>query len=349
MAAPKLAPADRLVSIDAFRGAVIALMVLVNTAGMFPRQYAPLRHAEWHGWTITDTVFPSFVWIVGLSLTLTRRTLSTGQVLRRGAILFALGLFLYGFPDFDLSTWRILGVLQRIAICYVAAAFIYRTTGVRGQVIWIIGLLGVYWALMGTERLDVEGNFAHRIDWAVLGRHNYAGTKTWDPEGLVSTLPAIATALFGVLAGGLLKHNPILSERLVRLFVAGNLLIAAGLVLDTIMPINKKIWTVSFAIFMAGLDFVVYAIFSWVVDGKGRKQAVQPLVILGANAITIYMLSELLETVLTISGLRAHIYNAVFAPLLSPEAASFAYSLAYVLLMFAAAYLMYRRKWFLRV
>jgi predicted acyltransferase len=349
MAAPQPATSSRIVSVDAFRGAVIALMVLVNTAGMFAHQYAPLRHAEWHGWTITDTVFPSFLWIVGLSLTLTRRTLSAAHVLRRGAVLFALGLFLYGFPDFNLATWRILGVLQRIAICYVAAAFIYRFAGVRGQAAWIAGLLAAYWALMGTERLDVDNNFAHQIDRAVLGAHNYAHTKTWDPEGIVSTLPAIATALFGVLAGELLKIQRPLPERLVWFFVAGNLLIAAGMMLDTVMPVNKNLWTASFAVLMAGLDFVAYAVFSWAVDGLGWKRFTRPLVILGANAIVIYMASELLETVLTATGARIRIHDALFAPVLPPEAASLAYSVTYVLLMLAIAYELHRRSWFVRV
>lgn len=348
MAAPQLA-LSRVVSVDAFRGAVIALMVLVNTAGGFQQQYGPLRHAEWHGWTITDTVFPSFVWIVGLSLTFTRRSLSTRQVLQRGAILFALGLFLYGFPKFDLATWRILGVLQRIAICYVAAAFIYRWSGIRGQILWIAGLFAVYLLLMGTSHLGVEDNFAHQVDRVVLGAHNYQHTKTWDPEGIVSTLPAIATALFGVLAGQMLKKQNSLSERLVWFFVTGNLLIAAGLMLDTVMPINKKLWTPSFALFMAGLDFAALGIVAWAVDERGCKRPVRPLVILGANAITVYMVSELLDTVLTMSGLRMRIYDALFAPLLTPEAASLAYSLAYVLLMLALAWIMYRRGWFVRV
>jgi predicted acyltransferase len=128
MVQPQLAPATasgRLVSLDAFRGATIALMILVNTAGSFSEQYAPLRHAEWHGWTIADVVFPSFLWIVGVSVALARPKPVSG-IVRRGAILFALGLLLYGVPDFDPSTWRILGVLQRIAICYVAVALIHR-------------------------------------------------------------------------------------------------------------------------------------------------------------------------------------------------------------------------------
>lgn len=335
----------RIVSVDAFRGAVIALMVLVNTAGMFPRQYPPLRHAEWHGWTITDTVFPSFLWIVGLTITLSRRTQSVLSILKRGAGLFALGLFLYGIPTFDLETWRILGVLQRIAICYVCAALIYRVTGVRGQILWTVGLLAVYWALMGTERMDVENNFAHSVDRAVLGKHNYAETKTWDPEGVVSTLPAIATALFGVLAGAMFKAP----DKLVRLFVTGNLLIFAGLVLDGAMPINKKLWTVSFSVFMAGLAYVAYAVVAWLVDERGYRRAAAPFVILGANPITIYMVSELLEIVLTMTGTRVRIHDAVFASWLRAEAASLAYSLAYVLLMFGVAWLMYRRNWIVRV
>src|SRR5688572_24918228 len=145
MAQPQVAPAagGRLVSLDAFRGATIALMILVNTAGMFRQQYAPLRHAEWHGWTITDTVFPSFVWIVGVSIALAKPK-PVVTILRRGAILFGLGLFLYGVPQFDVSTWRILGVLQRIAVCYVAAALIHRYFSVRGWIVWTVALLALY-------------------------------------------------------------------------------------------------------------------------------------------------------------------------------------------------------------
>ncbi len=184
------APTERLVSLDAFRGATMALMVLVNNPGDEKQTYAPLLHAEWHGWTITDVVFPSFLWIVGVAITLSfARRLAAGtpperlfrQALRRAAILFALGLFIYGFPYFDLQTQRILGVLQRIAICYLIASAIYLKTGVRGQIAWIGGLLGVYWLIMklapvpgvGAGRLDVEGNFAHYVDRIVLGRHNY--------------------------------------------------------------------------------------------------------------------------------------------------------------------------------
>jgi predicted acyltransferase len=360
------AGSQRLVALDAFRGATIALMVLVNTAGDWRHVYAPLQHAEWNGWTPTDVVFPSFLWIVGVSLTLSfAKRMNAGasrsklfiQVLRRAAILYALGLFLYGFPDFHLSTLRLLGVLQRIAICYVIASAIYLTTGIRGQILWIAGLLVSYWCLMtlvpvpgfGPGRLDVEGNLAHYVDRIVLGTHNYAATKTWDPEGIVSTLPAIATALFGILCGQVLRRERPLSDKLNLMFVAGNLLITAGLICNTWLPINKKLWTSSFSLFMAGLDFVMFAICIWAVDVRGYKRIVQPFVILGMNAIAIYMASEFVEELLSVVHLRKWIYDSLFAPLASPINASLIYAITYTLLMFAIAYGMYRKRWFVKV
>jgi predicted acyltransferase len=366
---------QRLVSVDAFRGATMALMVLVNTPGDGRNVYGPLEHAQWNGWTITDVVFPSFLWIVGVSMTLSLgKRIAAGasrrelfwQVLRRAAILYALGLFLYGFPFFDLHTLRFFGVLQRIAICYAAASGIYLTTRVRGQVLWILGLFATYWMLMtlvpvpgyGPGDLRPDHNTANYVDRVVLGSHNYAGTKTWDPEGIVSTLPAIATTLFGILAGQLLRLKRDFAERTTWMFLAGNVLIAAGLILDIWMPINKKLWTDSFSVFMAGLDFVLFAMSLWVVDHLGYKRAARPFVILGMNAITIYMISELLDGILSgirlgssAAGASLHglIYQLVFLRLADPINASLLYAIAYVLLMFAIAYKMYRRNWFLRV
>jgi len=349
---------ERFISLDAFRGATMALMVLVNTPGDGKYVYAPLRHAEWHGWTITDVVFPSFLWIVGVAMTFamarqvaagaTRRRIFL-QVCRRAAVLYLLGLLVYLFPDFDFSTMRVLGVLQRIAICYLIAAAIYLTCSVRGQIIWIVGLLAGYWLLMLQGDFTVEGNFAHSVDRVVLGRHNYGQTKTWDPEGIVSTLPAIATALFGIMAGHILRLKQTLAERTTWLFFTGNLLIAAGLIADIWLPINKKLWTSSFTLFMAGLDFVLLAYFVWWVDGQGHKRVVRPFVILGMNAITIYMISELLESALSALHLRTWIYETIFAPLASPINASLLFAVSYTLLMFLIAYGMYRRNWFLRV
>ncbi len=357
---------ERLVSLDAFRGATMALMVLVNTAGDGRNVYAPLQHSAWNGWTPTDVVFPSFLWIVGVAITLSLgRRLEAGvprvslfaQAARRALILYILGVLIYVWPAFSLSTQRLLGVLQRIAICYLIAVAIYLTTRWRAQIVWIAALLIGYWLLMtlvpvpgyGAGRLDVEGNFAHYVDRIVLGSHNYLSSKTWDPEGIISTIPAIATTLLGIMAGYVLRLRRSLAERTTWLFVIGNVLLAAGLICDIWLPINKKLWTSSFTLFMAGLDFVVFAIFLWVIDGLGHKRIVRPLVILGMNAITIYLISEFLEEALW--GLKLHqtIYAAVFQPIASPMNASLLYAIAYVLLMYVIAYAMYRRKWFLRV
>jgi predicted acyltransferase len=357
---------SRLVSLDAFRGATIALMILVNTPGDGEYVYAPLRHAEWNGWTPTDVVFPSFMWIAGLSMTLSfAKRLSAGttrgqlfrQTIQRSLILYGLGLLLYGFPDYDLSTIRLMGVLQRFAICGLAGAAIYLTTGVRGRVIWLAGLLASYWALMmlvpvpgvGAGHLDVDGNLAHYVDQVVLGAHNYRWTKTWDPEGIVSTIPAIGTWIFGLLAGDLIALRRPLRDRLVMLAGTGVALLVLGMVCNHWLPINKKLWTSSFAIFMAGLDFVLLAGFAWLVDGLGWQKAVRPLVILGMNSIAIYMLSEMLDVILSVVRLREPIYQHLFAPLASPINASLLYAIAYVLVNYLAAYALYRRGTFIRV
>ncbi|HLN02689.1 MAG TPA: DUF5009 domain-containing protein [Bryobacteraceae bacterium] len=373
-APPSRPLAERVLSLDAFRGATMALMVLVNTPGDYGHIYAPLEHSEWNGWTPTDVVFPSFAWIIGVAIAIVlARRLAAGvsrtqifrQAFRRALVLYVLGLIVYAYPNFDLSTQRLLGVLQRLAICYLIATAIYLTTGVRGQILWIISLLGGYWLLMtlvpvpgyGAGHLDLERNFAHYVDRIVLGTHNYLYTKTWDPEGIVSTLPAIATVLFGVMAGHILRMGRSLTQRAMWLFAVGVLLLAAGQICNIWLPINKKLWTSSFSMFMAGLDFVIFAVMVWLVDVRGYKRFTKPLVIMGMNAITVYMVSELLDQVFNAikvsSGgqvVTLHAWlNSLFAVVASPYNASLLFAISYTLLMYLVAYVMYRRGWFLRV
>lgn len=360
-----MAERQRFVSLDAFRGATMALMVLVNNAGDGKNSYAPLEHAAWNGWTPTDVVFPSFLWIAGVALTLALdRRLAEGvqktelfrQAVKRSVILFGLGLLVYAAPKFDLSTQRILGVLQRIAICYLAAVAINLTSKWRAQIVWCVGLLAVYWALMafvpvpgiGRGRLEVEGNLANFVDWIVLGAHNYRGTRTWDPEGILSTVPAVATALMGALCGRLLLWDKPLATRLTRMFSIGVALIVAGEICDIWLPINKKLWTSSFALFMAGLDFVLLSGFIWLVDVLGVKKPVKPLVIMGLNPIAVYMASEALSELLDDTGMHKPIYQAVFAPLGSPANASLLWALTFTGLMYVIAWLMWRKKIVLR-
>jgi predicted acyltransferase len=353
-----MAASGRLLALDAFRGLTLALMVLVNTPGDGRFVYGPLRHAAWHGWTVTDLVFPSFVWIVGVALTLAlgkrlERGETAGSLLpgiwRRGAILFALGVFLYAVPEFDLGSFRVLGVLQRIAICYVAAALAFLYLGTRGLVVLSALLLAGYWLVVGLGDLSVEGNLAHAVDRAVLGAHNYKNTKTWDPEGVLSTFPAVASCLLGVLVGILLARRESLERRLVWLFVMGCVLLVGGLAWDMVFPINKKLWTSSFVLLVAGIDALALGCLLWWMDGMGWKKWWQPFVVMGSNAIAIYLVSEFVEIGLDALGWKRPIYDAVFAPLASPMNASLLYALAYVTLHFGVAYGMYRRGWFLRV
>jgi predicted acyltransferase len=363
---PEATLSDRLVSLDAFRGITIALMILVNTPGDAEASYWPLKHADWHGWTPTDVVFPSFLWIAGVALTIAfERRLAAGatrkrlflQTGRRALILYAIGLLLCGFPLFDLATLRWMGVLQRIAICTLVGSAIWLTTAVWGRVGWILGLLATYWALMmlvpvpgyGAGRLDVDGNLAHYVDRIVLGAHNWTETKTWDPEGCVSTLPALATFLFGTLAGTWLRDSRPLTARLAGLAAAGAALVAVGLVCDHWLPINKKIWTTSFAIFMAGLDCVLYAVMAWLIDVRGWRRPVRPFAILGMNSIAVYVASELLDPFLSIVNVRDWIYERAFVPLASAYNASLLYAIAYTVVMLGLAWILYRQRLFIRV
>jgi predicted acyltransferase len=339
---------NRLLALDVFRGITLALMVLVNTPGDGRHVYGPLRHAEWHGWTITDLVFPSFVWIVGVAITLALggkrgRPGVVSKIFRRGAILFGLGLLLYAFPVFDLNSFRVLGVLQRIAICYVGAALAFLYLSTRQQAWLAAVLLVVYHALMALGGdLTVEGNLAHAVDRAVLGAHNYVHTKTWDPEGFLSTFPAIATCLLGVLAANLVRRRE-------ELFVLGCALLAAGLVWDLVFPINKKLWTSSFVCLVAGIDCLALGCLLWMMEVKQWRRGWHPFVVLGSNAIAIYLISEFVEISLDHWGWKRRIFEAVFAPFASPVNASLLYALAYVALHFLVAFTMYRRGWFPRV
>jgi len=370
------AASGRLMSLDVFRGATIAAMLLVNNPGDWGAVYAPLLHAPWHGWTFTDVIFPFFLWIVGVAMTLSfARRVERGEsrsalmlhALRRSAIIFGLGLLLAGFPYYNLATIRIPGVLQRIAVCYLAAALIFLMSGLRGMILWTGGLLSVYWVLMklvpvpgyGAGVLDKVGNFAQYVDSMVLRGHMWSATKVWDPEGIVSTLPAIATTLFGVLAGRILRLRLADAEKTAWLFVFGSSLMLCGSVMNWWLPINKNLWTSSYAVFMAGLAATVFAFCYWIVDVQGRRAWAQPFVVYGMNAIAMFVLAGLVAKSLGLVrvaaagggqiSLSAWIFRSLYAPLASPKNASLMYALTYVLLFWAIAYFLYRRRIFLKV
>ena len=367
-------PSARLLSLDAFRGITIAFMILVNNPGSWGSIYWPLQHAQWDGWTPTDLVFPFFLFIVGVSITLSSaRRVESGDnipalfrnVVRRTLIIFGLGLFLNGFPFFHLSTIRIPGVLQRIALCYFFASIIFIKTRWRTQAIVTATLLVVYWVLMKTVAapgfaagdLSKEGNLAAYIDRALMPGHIY--TKVYDPEGLLSTIPAIATTLLGVLSGQLIRSKRTSLEKVAAMFVAGMAGVVLGWCLNPWFPINKALWTSSYVLFTAGLGLQLLALFYWLIEIKGYKAWAKPLVIFGVNAIAVYVLSGVVGRLMSVwkiprpdgsmGDLKAYIFDHAFLTWASPINASLAFAICYVLFWLFIMWLLYRKKVFIKV
>jgi predicted acyltransferase len=359
----------------------IVAMILVNNPGDFATVYWPLQHAEWHGWTPTDLVFPFFLFIVGVAIVLAlKRRVDAGtpkrslvvKVLKRSAIIFGLGLFLNGYPfglfgprelAEVLDTWRIPGVLQRIAVCYLIVSLLVLYCRVRTlMVLTALFLLG-YWALMtlmpvpglGPPSIDDPGgHLSGWIDRVVFGEHLWEGAKVYDPEGILSTLPALSTTLFGVFAGLLLiaARDPV--EKVARLFVAGSLLVGIGSIWNWFFPINKPIWTSSYAVFTAGLAFCCLALCLWFFDIRGEKVISKIFVIYGVNAIVLFVGSGIIARTLNyamVGGvpLKKVIFDAVFASWLPPYSASLAYAIIWILGWFLILAWMYRRKLIVRI
>jgi predicted acyltransferase len=350
----------RLVSLDAFRGLTIAAMVLVNNPGTWTAVYAPLRHAPWHGLTLADVVFPFFLFIVGVAIppSLTGRAPlgALVRVLRRAAVIFALGLVLSGFPAFDWSTMRIPGVLQRIAVCYLVAAVLFLVTGWRGQAAAAVALLLGYWGAMtlipvpgfGAGNLGPEGNLAAWVDRALLGPHLWRASRVYDPEGILSTAPAVATVLFGVLAGQWVRSSHTARTKVTGLLLAGALGVVLGAEWGAWFPINKALWTSSYAVLTGGFALLAFAACYLAVEIGGWTRWAAPFAVLGVNALALYFLSSLGAVWLTLIAagegrhLQRLIFERAFAPWAAAPDASLAYAVAYLLVWWLAMWLLDR-------
>jgi predicted acyltransferase len=352
--------AERLSSVDALRGLTMAGMVIVNNPGTWDAIYWPLEHAEWNGWTPTDLIFPFFIFLVGVSLTLSWQTqlVTPGRIVERGLLIICLGLFMAGFPFFNPARWRIPGVLQRIGLCYLAAAFIYRRTrNVKVLVAIVAALLLVYWlVLVRFGDLTPDGNVGARIDRALMGGHLWR--PTWDPEGLLGTVPAIATALLGVLAGVWLRSTVQGERKVNMLALAGIAGVAAGQAWHRLFPINKQLWTSSYVLLTAGAAAILLAACMYLIDIRNVRSWSWPFVVLGRNAITLFVVSGVVGKLLilipvsepngTRTVLQSLIFDYGFAWMGPPKIASLAYALVFLVLMYGLCHFLYRRNIFLR-
>ncbi len=374
----------RLLSLDAFRGLAIGAMLLVNNPGDWGHVYAPLLHAHWNGWTFTDWVFPFFVFIAGMSMTLSlgRRAAAgadRGALLRstarRALTIVGLGLLLNLIPGFDFATLRIPGVLQRLGLCTLVAAPIVLWCGGRGIALWAVGLMAAYSAVqLGVPVPDASGavhtgllepgqDVGAWLDRALLDGHLWKVSRTWDPEGLLSTLPAVSTQLLGVLAGRVLGAARQPAEKAMTWVVLGLASLWLAQVLDAwLMPINKSLWTPSFVFLTAGWALLVFAAFYWLLDASPQPLArarwarlAHPLVVLGMNAIFLFVLSGLVAKALIFikladgRSLGAALYQPILDLGLAPQNASLLRALAFVLVMYAVAWGLWRQQWFLKV
>ena len=361
----------RIVTLDVFRGLTLAAMILVNNPGDWQHVYWPLAHAEWNGWTLADLVFPFFLFIVGVAIPLAlgdakSRSRSSAsplaRIVRRSAILFGLGLLLNAFAGFEsLAMLRIPGVLPRIGLCYLAASLVYLYAGPRAQAAVLVALLAGYWVLLVDVPvsgrlpgvLDPERNLVAAFDRRVLGE-GHLFHHTWDPEGLLSTFPAIATTLGGVLAGNWLRSRRPASLGAGGFVAAGGVAAAAGTLMALWLPINKSLWTSSYVVFTTGLALVLFGAVYWLVDVRGVRRPLTPFVVFGVNSIAVYVLStavaELFDQPLVGSeNLRASICRVMLGVVGSPEAASLGYAAAYVLAWLAVMSVLYRRKIFIKI
>ncbi len=371
-------PNDRMQSLDVFRGMTVAGMILVNNPGTWAAIYPPLQHAEWHGCTPTDLVFPFFLFIVGVSISLAfaKRVAQGGgrpdlvrKILKRSLIIFLLGTMMILYPFYDiwerLGTMRIMGVLQRIGLCYGCAALLYVFLGVRARYAACAGLLILYYLLMrfvpvpgfGAGDLSPQGNLAAFLDRLLLGAHTWK--KDFDPEGLLSTMPAVVTTMIGAFTGDLIRTGKSPKDIIRGMVLPGIALVALGLGWSRWFPLNKSLWTSSYVLFTGGLALLSLAVCYWLVDVKSYRKWAFPFLVYGMNALAVFVFSGLLaKTMLRIKfatpegktiHLQALIYKTLFAPLASPVNASLIYALTYVVLWFGAMYILFRKKIFIKV
>ena len=378
---------NRLLSLDAFRGITIAAMILVNTPGSWGYVYAPLRHADWHGWTPTDLIFPFFLFIVGVAMTFSIQTLIGvdfkseiyKKVIKRSVILFLLGVLLNFYPfgiPFTSDGWsnfsfssiidtfldiRIMGVLQRIALCYLFTSIMIIHLTRRDQFYAAFGLLAVYAiAILLYGHLTLEDNLARTIDLAIFSPANMYSVRgiPFDPEGLFSTIPAIVTTLSGVFVGNLLRGHLSPKEKATQLVLWGLAGILLGNGLNILIPINKQLWTPSYVFLTSGWACLILALFYWLMDIKKTNLWAKLFIVFGSNSLFLFFASGILVRTLfrikiateeTTLSLYSWLYNSFFVPWAGELNGSLFFAITWILLWLGVLWLFYVKKIFIKI
>lgn len=374
-----LAENQRYLALDVFRGMTICFMIIVNSPGSWDVAYGPLLHATWHGFTPTDLVFPSFLFAVGNALAFVmpkyaqqNNTAFWRKTLKRTVIIFLLGFLLYWFPFVEsaqdgslqlkpLDTTRILGVLQRIALCYFIASVIIHFCSKKIIVLCSACLLVGYWIIMmaygdAADPYSLTGNAALKLDLLLLGaNHLYHGEGiAFDPEGILSTLPAIVNVILGYLAGDYLRKHGNSYETVAKLMMAGSVIILTALAWNIVFPINKKLWTSSFVLLTSGLDLLIIAILVYIIELSKSTKWTSFFTVFGRNPLFIYLLSEILLMVLYMipvgdSNAQKFIAKDVFESFLNPVNASLLFALTFMLVNWAVGYVLDKQRIYIKV
>ena len=378
----------RLVALDVFRGATVALMILVNNPGTWGAQYGALKHAAWHGWTPTDFVFPFFLFIVGVAMAFAFRKYNyelnkdaTKKIIKRALIIYGLGIFLgllrpvvgstFGEVVGNLfGNWRLVGVLPRIALCYLFASLLVLKFN-RKTVMWIAGgILVGYWILLAsTGGFGIEDVLVRKIDLAILGDgHIYHGYRdsigqriAFDPEGLLSTLPAIVTVILGYFTGMLILETSDKKQLVKKMLIRGVAFLALGLLWGLFFPINKPIWSSSYVILMGGWAMLFLGVSILLIDVFGWKSATEPFVVFGSNPLFIFVLSAVYAKLLAyikfipmngeIVSTKTWLFAKIFMPMANYSRidASLLFALTTITIFWAISLILYKKKIFIKI
>ncbi|WP_347158367.1 acyltransferase family protein [Pontibacter chitinilyticus] len=375
----KAKTAERYLSLDVLRGLTIALMVVVNTPGSWANIYAPFEHAAWHGFTPTDLVFPTFLFVVGNAMSFSMRKFRAQgngpflqKVFKRTALIFLIGVLLHLFPFVvhtdaggyalkDFGSMRIFGVLARIAICYCLASLVVRYLGLRGAAVFSVIVLLGYWAILylfgdATDPYSLEGNAARKFDLLFLAPENlYHGFGiAFDPEGMLSMFPAVVNVIAGYFTGKFIQQQGNTRSTVMRLAIAGAAAVCLGLLWDTQFPINKPIWTSSYVVYAIGWDLLLLAALMLVIEVAGYKKWTYFFEVFGRNPLFIFAMASLvIKTLMFIkvdgTSLNGWIYEHGFLTWSAGKNASLLFAICYMLCMWLIGYWMDKKRIYIKV